>query len=36
METYEANGDLLATRRLRPEEKGPARLFVAKPAANDQ
>lgn len=29
METYDENGDLVSTRRLRPEEKQ-ARLFVAK------
>lgn len=36
METYEANGELFSTRRLLPEEKAPTRLFVAKPAANDE
>lgn len=36
METYDQAGELIATRRLQPEEKLPARLFVAKPAANDQ
>jgi hypothetical protein len=35
METYEESGELIGTRRLRPDEKQ-ARLFVAKPAANDQ
>lgn len=35
METYEESGELIGTRRLRPEEKQ-ARLFVSKPAANDQ
>lgn len=33
METYDETGELIATRRLRPDEKQ-ARLFVAKPAAN--
>lgn len=36
METYDQAGELISTRRLLPEEKLPARLFVAKPAANDQ
>lgn len=35
METYDETGELIGTRRLRPDEKQ-ARLFVAKPAANDQ
>lgn len=35
METYEESGELHATRRLRPDERQ-ARLFVAKPAANDE
>lgn len=35
METYDASGELIADRRLRPDEKQ-ARLFVAGKAANDQ
>ncbi len=35
METYEESGEMISSRRLRPDEKQ-ARLFVAKPAANDQ
>lgn len=36
METYNEAGELIGTRRLRPDEKTTARLFVAKPAASDQ
>jgi hypothetical protein len=35
METYDETGELVSSRRLRPDEKQ-ARLFIAKPAANDQ
>ena len=35
MEIYEESGELIATRRLRPDEKQ-ARLFVTKPAANGE
>lgn len=35
MEVYDETGELVSSRRLRPDEKQ-ARLFVAKPAANDQ
>lgn len=34
METYDATGELIASRRLRPDEKEPTRLFATKPAAN--
>lgn len=35
METYDHTGEMVFSRRLRPEEKAPTRLFVAKPAANE-
>lgn len=34
METYDATGELIFSRRLRPDEKQPTQLFVPKPAAN--
>lgn len=35
METYDESGELVASRRLRPDEKQ-GRLYIANPAANDQ
>lgn len=35
METYDESGEMISTRRLRPDEKQ-ARLFVADKAVNDQ
>jgi hypothetical protein len=35
METYDATGELIFSRRLRPDEKQPTKLFVPKPAANE-
>lgn len=34
METYDETGELITSRRLRPDEKEPTRLFVPKQASN--
>lgn len=36
METYDATGELISDRRLRPDEKHATRLFIAKQAASDK